>query len=76
MAIQYTPRDAGSVKPIHSDMSGIIHIIMRVERAVGSLGSLLAGLLAMETLDCQKLSAPETMGMSSTPITAQPPVVI
>ena len=55
---------------------GIIHVTMRVERAVGSAGSAAAGLPAMETLDCQKLSAPETMGMSSTPITAQPAVPI
>ena len=76
LAIQYTPSDAGRVKPIQRDMMGIIHIIMRLERAVGSLGSAAEGLPAMETLDCQKLSAPETMGMSSTPITAQPPVPI
>ena len=54
-------------------MSGIIHIIMRLERAAASLPSA-AMLPDMETLDCRKLKAPEMNGISTTPITGQPPV--
>ena len=54
-------------------MSGIIHIIMRLERAVASLPSA-ATLPAMDTLDCKKLSPAEMKGISTTPMMGQPPV--